>query len=134
MSEVASSETCPIDTLRFPNRFELEGGCEVGRADCWLILKEEKRQLITPLGELPGGQLPIVCYRSWQQQAYCRDSASQEQESRSCATVWQSRSKTVKEEDSEDLTLFYSGFLGYFFQNQVAPRKKFNQLIFLDKY
>ena len=44
--------------------------------------------------------------------AYCRDSASQEQESRSCATVWQSRSKTVKEEDSEDLTLFYLGFFG----------------------
>ena len=62
--------------------------------------------------------------------AHCRDSASQEQESQSCATVWQSRSKTVKEEDSEDLTLFYLGFFGYFFQNHVAPRKKFNYLIF----
>ena len=77
---------------------------------------------------------------AWWSAAHClprvlaaapRDSASQEQESQSCATVWQSRSKTVKEEDSEDLTLFYLGFFGYFFQNHLAPRKKFNQLIYL---
>ena len=133
MAEAASSETCPIDTLRFPNRFELEGGCEEGRADCWLILKEEKRQLITPLGELPGGQLPIVCHGSWQQHrgltvVTVPPRSKKVRAVPQCGSqgVRQSRSKTVKEEDSEDLTLFYSGFFGYFFQNHVAPRKKFN--------
>ena len=56
--------------------------------------------------------------------AHCRDSASQEQESQSCATVWQSRSKTVKEEDSEDLTLFYLEFFGYFFSKPFSSKKK----------
>ena len=96
MAEAASSETCPIDTLRFPNRFELEGGCEEGRADCWLILKEEKRQLITPLGELPGGQLPIVCHRSWQQHRGLTVVPPRSKKVRALPQ-WQSRSKTVKE-------------------------------------
>ena len=73
MAEAASSETCPIDTLRFPNRFELEGGCEVGRANCWLILKEEKRQLITPLGELPGGQGFLKHHQNYRGQCFVQN-------------------------------------------------------------
>ena len=94
----------------------------MGRADCWLILKEEKRQLIRPLGELPAGQLPRVLAAA--PRAYCRDSASQEQESQSSATVWQSRSNTVKEGDSEDLTLFCSFFWGVLLSKPCSSKKK----------
>ena len=106
----------------------------MGRVDRWLILKEEKRQLITPLGELPGGQLPIVCHGSWQQHRVTVPPRSKKVRAvPQCGSqgVRQSRSKTVKEEDSEDLTLFYLGFFGYFFQDHLAPRKKINQLIYL---